>query len=116
MNRTQPIRVRHGSKSGELVIVLPSAWELRLRRVLRELLAEALPNPRAVGLTRAQRDARRRLRQRHVREGICDFLSELITADIVGKEIALATRGRAGRRGGSLREHVAAILREASAR
>jgi hypothetical protein len=45
---------------------------------------------------------------------ICKFISDLITADIVGKEIALSTRNRYGRRVGSLREHVAAIMREAS--
>ena len=46
-------------------------------------------------------------RQRRMREAMCQFVSELITADIVGKEIALTTRNRYGRRTGSLREHVA---------
>ena len=59
-----------------------------------------------------QRAARLRERQRRMREAMCQFVSELITADIVGKEIALSTRTRFGRRTGSLREHVQAMLRE----
>ncbi|MGD9765104.1 MAG: hypothetical protein AB7V27_15460 [Candidatus Binatia bacterium] len=114
MSRAQPIKARHGKRSGELIVTLPPGWELRLRRVLRELMGETLPDTRALGLTPAQRDARRRLRQRQMRDAMCYFVTELITADIVGKEIALATRGRFGCRGGSLREHVAAILREAT--
>jgi len=47
---------------------------------------------------------------------ICQFMADLLTADIVGKEIALTTRNRYGRRAGSLREHVQAILNEASRR
>jgi hypothetical protein len=117
MQRTPPIRTRPGSKTGELVITLPPGWELRLRRVLREMMGdEALPDPRAKGLTAAQRQARLQQRQQRTREAMCRFISELITADVVGKEIALATRNRFGRRTGSLREHVAAILREAAGR
>ncbi len=117
MQRTPTIRTRPGSKTGEWVVTLPPGWELRLRRVLRELMGEeALPNPRQRGLTAAQRQTRQQLRQHRTREAMCRFISELITADVVGKEIALATRNRFGRRTGSLRDHVAAILREASGR
>ena len=115
MNRAQPIRTRPGRKSGELVVTLPPGWELRLRRVLRELMGDQrLPDPRDKGLTPVQREARIQQRQRRMREAMCRFVSELITADVIGKEIALATRSRDGRRTGSLREHVAAILREAA--
>ena len=117
MSQQQPIRTRPGRKSGELVVTLPPGWELRLRRVLRELMGdEALPDPRERGLTPQQRQARLQQRQRRTREAMCRFVSELITADIVGREIALSTRSRFGRRTGSLREHVQAILREASGR
>jgi hypothetical protein len=117
MNQQQPIRTRPGRKSGELVVTLPPGWELRLRRVLRELMGdESLPDPRERGLTAQQRQTRLQQRQRRTREAMCRFVSELITADIVGREIALATRNRFGRRTGSLREHVQAILREASGR
>lgn len=117
MHRTQSIRTRPGRKSGELVVTLPPGWELRLRRVLRELMGdESLPDPRARGLTPQQRELRIRQRQTRMREAMCRFVSELITADVVGKEIALATRNGYGRRTGSLREHVAAILREAAGR
>ncbi len=112
MQRAQPIRTRPGRKPGELVVSLPPGWELRLRRVLREMLAETLPNPRERGLTPPQRAARLRERQRRIREAMCHFVSELITADIVGKEVALSTRARFGTRTGSLREHVQALLRE----
>jgi hypothetical protein len=117
MNRLPAIRTRPGRKSGELVVTLPPGWELRLRRVLRELMGdESLPDPRARGLTPLQREMRIEQRQRRMREAVCRFVSELITADVVGKEIALATRNRFGRRTGSLREHVQAILREAAGR
>ena len=112
MQRAQPIRTRPGRKPGELLVTLPPGWELRLRRVLREMMGDALPNPRERGLTPAQRAARLRERQRRIREAMCQFVSELITADIVGKEVALSTRTRFGRRSGSLREHVQALLRE----
>jgi hypothetical protein len=85
---------------------------LRLRRVLRHLLADTLPDPHARGLSEAQREARLRARRRYLQNAMCQFLSDLITADIVGKEVALATRNRYGSRQGSLREHVQAILRE----
>ena len=116
MQRPQPIRTRPGHKSGELVVTLPPGWELRLRRVLRELMGDTLPNPREEGLSPTQREQRIQQRQKRVREAMCRFVSELITADIVGKEIALATRNRHGRRTGSLREHVQAILREVRGR
>jgi hypothetical protein len=117
MQRAQPIRTRPGSKAGELVVTLPPGWELRLRRVLRELMGdESLPDPRQRGLTPSQREARMQQRQRRMREAMCRFITELITADIVGREIALSTRSRFGRRTGSLREHVAAILRDAAGR
>lgn len=115
MHRAQPIRTRPGRTSGELVVTLPPGWELRLRRVVRELMGdESLPDPREKGLTPPQRVARLQQRQRRMREAMCRFISELITADVIGKEIALATRNRYGRRTGSLREHVQAILREAA--
>jgi hypothetical protein len=114
MNRQPPIKTRPGRKSGEFVVVLPPGWELRLRRVLKELIGEALPDPREPGLTPQQREARIRRRQKQMREATCRFMSELLTADVIGKEVALATRNRFGRRTGSLREHVAAILREAA--
>jgi hypothetical protein len=85
-----------------------------MRRVLKELLGEALPDPREPGLTPQQRETRVRLRQTKIRDAMCRFVSDLIMADVVGKEVALSTRNRYGRRSGSLREHVAAILREAS--
>jgi hypothetical protein len=117
MQRTPPIRTRPGNKTGELVITLPPGWELRLRRVLRELMGdESHPDPREKGLTALQRQARLQQRQKRTREAMCRFISELITADVIGKEIALASRNRFGRRTGSLREHVAAILREAAGR
>src|SRR5215470_5428176 len=117
MQHPPPIRTRLGRKSGELIVTLPPGWELRLRRVLRELMGdESLPDPRERGLTPPQRQARIEQRQRRTREAMCRFISELITADVIGKEIALASRNRFGRRSGSLREHVAAILREASGR
>jgi hypothetical protein len=105
MPRSQPIRARPGRKSGELIVSLPPGWELRLRRVLKELMADSLPDPRERGLTPYQRQAR-------MREAMCRFLSDLITADIVGREVALSTRGYFGTRRGSLREQVQAILRE----
>lgn len=117
MNRTPPIRTRPSSKTGELVVTLPPGWELRLRRVLRELMGdETLPDPRAKGLTPQQRAARVQQRQNRMREAVCRYVSELITADVVGREIALQTRNRYGRRTGSLREHVQAILREVANR
>ncbi len=112
MARPQPITTKPGRKSGEFIVVLPAGWELRLRRVLKEILADTLPNPRERGISSAQREARIRLRRRRLQSAICQFCSDLITADIVGKEVALATRSRFGARSGSLREHVQAILRE----
>jgi hypothetical protein len=114
MNRSETIKTRPGRRSGELVVTLPPGWELRLRRVLREIMPERLPDPHDPGLTPAQREARMRVRQQRMREALCRFVSDLITADIVGKEVALATRNLYGRRIGSLREHVAAILKEAA--
>ncbi len=112
MARPHPITTKPGSKPGELLVTLPSGWELRLRRVLKQIDAEALPDVREKGLTLAQREARTRVRRRLMQKAICQFISDLITADIVGKEVALATRNRYGSRHGSLREHVQAILRE----
>jgi hypothetical protein len=114
MSRSQPIRTRPGAKSGEIIVTLPPGWELRLRRVLKEMMIEPMPDPRERGLTPHQRQARLRRRQERMRTLVCKFISDLITADIVGKEVALSTRNRYGRRIGSLREHVAAIMREAS--
>lgn len=112
MARAQPIRTRPGSKHGELVVTLPPGWELRLRRVLRELHAESLPDPREKGLTPAQRDRRVRARRQQMRRALCQFVTDLITADIVGKEVALGTRSRFGTRRASLREQVQALMRE----
>ena len=112
MARPNPITTKPGRKSGELVVHLPPGWELRLRRVLRTMLDDALPDPREKGLTASQRESRIRLRRRRLQAAICSFVSDLLTADIVGKEIALATRSRHGFRSGSLREHVQKILRE----
>jgi len=112
MSRPQPIATKPGRKSGEFVVSVPPGWELRLRRVLRYLLADTLPDPREKGLSESQRTARIALRRRMLQAAMCRFVSDLITADIVGKEVALATRNRFGVRRGSLREHVQAILRE----
>ncbi len=116
MARTHPIATKPGRKAGEYVVQLPPGWELRLRRVLRTMLEDALPDPREVGLTPSQREARVRLRRRRLQAAICTFVSDLVTADIVGKEIALTTRSRHGFRSGSLREHVQKILREVNRR
>ncbi len=112
MARPQPIVTRPGRKPGEFVVVLPPGWELRLRRVLKELLKDTLPDPRERGLTQGERLARTQTRRRRMQAAICLFVSDLLTADIVGKEVALSTRNRYGMRQGSLREHVQAILRE----
>ncbi len=110
MARPHPITTKPGRKPGELVVQLPAGWDLRLRRVLRTILAESLPDPREPGLTAGQRDARIRLRRQRLQNAVCVFVSDLLTADIVGKEFALSSRSRYGKRGGSLREHVQAIL------
>ena len=114
MARPNPITTKPGKKSGELVVHLPAGWELRLRRVLRTMLEDALPDPHEKGLTPNQREARINLRRRRLQAAICSYVSDLLTADVVGKEIALSTRSRHGFRSGSLREHVQKILREAN--
>ncbi len=116
MARPHPITAKPGRKSGEFVLVLPPGWELRLRRVLKEILADALPDARARGLTESERVARVQLRRRRLQAAICRYVGDLVTADIVGKEVALADRSRFGARTGSLREHVQAILREVGGR
>jgi hypothetical protein len=116
MPRAPGIKTRPGRRSGELIVTLPPGWELRLRRVLKELLRDELPDARAKGLSAAEREARARLRRHRIREAMCRFVSDLLTADIVGKEVALSTRQRFGVRTGSLREHVQAILREVANR
>ncbi|MBI1815829.1 MAG: hypothetical protein HYR72_12695 [Deltaproteobacteria bacterium] len=116
MARPQPIRTRPGRKHGELLIVLPAGWELRLRRVLKQVHSDTLPDPREKGLTPAQRDARVHARRQQMRRAICQFVSDLITADIVGKEVAFSTRSRFGARRASLREQVQALIREAADR
>lgn len=112
MPRPQPITTRPGRKPGELVVQLPAGWDLRLRRVVRELLAEVLPDPREAGISPAVREARTKARRRQMQLATCRFVSDLLTADIVGREVALSSRTRFGTRRGSLREHVQAILRE----
>ena len=112
MARPQPITTKPGRKPGELVVVVPPGWELRLRRVLKHLVADTLPDPHEKGLSEHEREARVRLRRRRLQTAMCQFVSDLVTADIVGKEVAFATRSRYGARRGSLREHVQAILRE----
>jgi hypothetical protein len=112
MAQQHSIKTRPGRHNGELVVTLPPGWELRLRRVLKELLSDSVPNPHEKGLTESQRQNRENMRRKRMREAMCTFVSDLITADIVGKEVALATRNRFGTRRGSLREHVQAILRE----
>jgi len=113
MARSPAIRTRPGRRSGEWVVTVPPGWELRLRRVVRELLLEGLPDPHEKGLTPYQRQARVETRRRRVREAMCQFVSDLITADIVSREVALTTRTHFGSRRGSLREQVHAVLREA---
>ena len=112
MAKAQPNTARPGRKSGEFTVSLPSGWELRLRRVVKQLYADTLPDPRAPGLTAVQREARLRARSKRMQVAMGRFVSDLLTADIVGREVALATRSRHGARRPSLREHVAAILRE----
>lgn len=112
MSRPHPIKARLGDKPGELVVSMPPGWELRLRRIIRELTNEPLPDPREKGISERQRQSRLRLRQERMRQAVCQYLADLLAADIVGKEVALSTRDFYGRRTGSLREHVASILRE----
>jgi len=114
MARPEPISTRLGKKPGELLISLPPGWELRLRRVLREISDDALPNPRERGLSPVEREARAKLRRRRLQDALCRYISDLLTADIVGKEVALSARGRYGARRGSLREHIQALLGNAS--
>ena len=113
MARQQAIRTRAGRKSGELVVSLPPGWELRLRRVLRELISESLPDPRERGISPFQRQARMEARRARMREALCRYLSDLLTADIVSREVALSTRNYFGRRRASLREQVQAMLHDA---
>ncbi|GIW43171.1 MAG: hypothetical protein KatS3mg077_0453 [Candidatus Binatia bacterium] len=112
MGRDSSIRSRPGKKPGEFILELPPAWELRLRRILREQLGEALPDPHEPGISRPEREARRQARRRQMQLGICRFLAELVTADIIGREVALATRSYYGVRRGTLREEVESVLRE----
>lgn len=112
MARDTGIRARPGRKAGEFIIELSPAWELRLRRLLREQFRDRMPDPTVPGLTPRERQARRQERRRQIRALACQFLSELITADIVGREVALATRTYYGVRRGSLREQVEQLLRE----
>ncbi|HVO27657.1 MAG TPA: hypothetical protein VMW56_28950, partial [Candidatus Margulisiibacteriota bacterium] len=66
MARPHPITTKPGRKSGELVVQLPPGWELRLRRVLRHLVADTLPDPHEKGLSESQRAARISARRRHL--------------------------------------------------
>jgi hypothetical protein len=112
MARPQTIVTKPGRRSGEFTVVLPPGWELRLRRVLKEMLQDSLPDARERGLSAGERAARTEARRRRMQAAICQFISDLVCSDIVGKEVALSTRNRYGTRHGSLREHVQAILRE----
>ncbi len=112
MARSQPVQTKPGKKSGEFVVNLPPGWELRLRRILKTVAVESLPDPREAGLTESQREARIRARRQQLQVAVCRYIADVLTADIVGKEIALSTRNRFGSRRGSLREHVQAVLRE----
>lgn len=114
MKPAPAITTKPGRKPGELTLQLPPAWDFRLRRVMLSLLDDALPDVHTPGLSARQRDARRRARARQMQQAIARFVSEVVTAEIVGKEIALGARSRFGTRRGSLREHVQAILREVS--
>jgi hypothetical protein len=116
MSRPHPIKVRPGKRSGEWTVNVPPGWELRLRRVLTQVFSDTLPPLHEQGLTPAQRESRRDTRRHMMQRLICQFMADLLTADVIGKEIALSTRNRYGRRSGSLREHVQAILSEASRR
>ena len=116
MARPQPIKVRPGKRSDEWILQMPPGWELRLRRVLAQVQGDTLPPVHEKGLTPAQRESRQRLRRQMMQRILCQFMADLLTADIVGKEVALSTRNRYGRRSGSLREHVQAILSEVSHR
>ena len=57
MSRPQPIKVRPGARNGEWQVSLPPGWELRLRRVLSQVLSDSLPPVHEPGLTPAQREA-----------------------------------------------------------
>lgn len=112
MSRTSYVTARPGKKSGEFVLELPPAWELRLRRVLRAHLPAEVASIHAAGLSKAERQQRLQARAQHMRALICQFLGELVMADIVGREVALGTRTYYGKRRGNLREEVEAVLRE----
>jgi hypothetical protein len=114
MKNSPAITTKPGRKPGELTLQLPPAWDFRLRRVMLSLLEDTLPDVHTPGLSEHQREARRRVRSRRMQQAIGRFVSEVLTAEIIGKEIALGTRTRYGSRRGSLREHVQAILREVS--
>jgi len=116
MKQPPAITTKPGRKPGELTIQLPPAWDFRLRRVILSLLEDALPDVHTPGLSVRQRESRRRARARQMQQAIGRFVSEVLTAEIVGKEIALGAHTRFGTRRGSLREHVQAILSEASRR
>ncbi len=115
MARQQLIQVRARKNGGEWTVQIPPGWELRLRRVVANMVGDVLPKLNEKGLTPSQREARRRLRRQRMQRELCRYLAEVITADIIGKEIALGTRGYYGTRKGTLREHVEAILRETPA-
>jgi len=106
------MQAKAGMKSGEFVLTLPPGWELRLRRILKTLETDTLPDPREAGLSAAQREARIRIRRQRLQNAVCRYIADVLTADIVGKEVALSSRSHYGVRRGSLREHVHAVLRD----
>jgi len=112
MPRVQPISVKRSKTAGEYVVSMPPGWELRLRRVLMRVAVDGLPDPRESGLSETQRAARVQIRRRRLDDAVCRYIADVLTADIVGKEVAIASRSHFGLRRGSLREHVQSLLRE----
>src|SRR5438309_10624227 len=84
MKHKQPITTKPGHRGGELVVQLPPAWNFRLRRVLRSLLEQTLPDPRATGLSIRQRDARLRARSLCTQLPIPPSVSQAPTAPVLG--------------------------------
>lgn len=112
MSRATCVTARPGKRPGQFIVELPPAWELRLRRVLRARLTAEVASIHGASLSKTERQQRLRARAQQMRTLICQFLGELVMADIVGREVALSTRTYYGPRRGNLREEVEAVLRE----